>query len=95
MIERRTRDSVGLRAVWHKKLQAEHEWARLKANNSLDCSNCHDFGYMDFTQQIGLFQLLQQLLQVFQVGGVEPGGEPVVDWGSALRSQTMRRSIDW
>ena len=32
-------------------MQAEHEWARLKANNSLDCSNCHDFGYMDFTRQ--------------------------------------------
>ena len=30
---------------------AEHEWARLKANNSLECRNCHDFGYMDFTQQ--------------------------------------------
>ncbi len=30
---------------------AEREWARLKANNSLECRNCHDFGYMDFTQQ--------------------------------------------
>ncbi len=30
---------------------AEHEWARLKANNSLECRNCHDFGYMDFTRQ--------------------------------------------
>ena len=30
---------------------AEHEWARLKANNSLECRNCHDFDYMDFTSQ--------------------------------------------
>ncbi len=30
---------------------AEHEWARFKANNSLECRNCHDFSYMDFTQQ--------------------------------------------
>ena len=30
---------------------AEHEWARLKANDSLECRNCHDFGYMDFTVQ--------------------------------------------
>ncbi len=30
---------------------AEHEWARLKANDSLECRNCHDLGYMDFTRQ--------------------------------------------
>jgi cytochrome c-type protein NapC len=30
---------------------AEHEWARLKANDSLECRNCHDFTYMDFTRQ--------------------------------------------
>ena len=30
---------------------AKHEWARLKANNSLECRNCHDFTYMDFTRQ--------------------------------------------
>ncbi len=30
---------------------AEHEWARLKANDSLECRNCHDFDYMDFTKQ--------------------------------------------
>jgi len=30
---------------------AEHEWARLKANDSLECRNCHDFDYMDFTVQ--------------------------------------------
>jgi cytochrome c-type protein NapC len=30
---------------------AEHEWDRLKANNSLECRNCHDFQYMDFTRQ--------------------------------------------
>jgi cytochrome c-type protein NapC len=30
---------------------AQHEWARLKANNSLECRNCHGFEYMDFTRQ--------------------------------------------
>ncbi len=30
---------------------AEHEWHRLKANDSLECRNCHDFQYMDFTRQ--------------------------------------------
>lgn len=35
-----------------KRLQmAQHEWARFKANNSLECRNCHDFQYMDITQQ--------------------------------------------
>ena len=30
---------------------AEHEWARFKANNSLECRNCHSFESMDFTRQ--------------------------------------------
>ena len=30
---------------------AEHEWARLKANDSLECRNCHNFQYMDYTLQ--------------------------------------------
>lgn len=30
---------------------AEHEWARLKANNSLECRNCHSAASMDFTKQ--------------------------------------------
>ena len=30
---------------------AQHEWARLKANDSLECRNCHGFEYMDFTRQ--------------------------------------------
>lgn len=30
---------------------AEHEWERLKANDSLECRNCHNFTYMDFTRQ--------------------------------------------
>ncbi len=30
---------------------AMNEWRRLKANNSLECRNCHDFPYMDFTRQ--------------------------------------------
>ena len=30
---------------------AEHEWSRLKANNSLECRNCHEFDSMDFPRQ--------------------------------------------
>jgi len=35
-----------------KRLElASHEWARLKANDSLECRNCHNFEYMDFSAQ--------------------------------------------
>jgi cytochrome c-type protein NapC len=35
-----------------KRLElAEHEWDRLKANDSLECRNCHNFASMDFTRQ--------------------------------------------
>ena len=30
---------------------AEHEWARLKANDSLECRNCHSAVAMDLTKQ--------------------------------------------
>jgi cytochrome c-type protein NapC len=35
-----------------KRLElARHEWARFKANDSLECRNCHDYRSMDFTRQ--------------------------------------------
>ncbi len=34
-----------------RRTLAEHEWHRLKANDSLECRNCHNFEYMDFTVQ--------------------------------------------
>lgn len=34
-----------------RRTLAEHEWHRLKANDSLECRNCHQFDYMDFTRQ--------------------------------------------
>ena len=35
-----------------KRLElAGHEWSRLKANNSLECRNCHNLKSMDFTRQ--------------------------------------------
>ena len=34
-----------------RKELAQHEWARLKANDSLECRNCHHFEFMDFTRQ--------------------------------------------
>jgi len=30
---------------------AEHEWARMRANNSQECRNCHNFQFMDLTEQ--------------------------------------------
>lgn len=35
----------------HRRRLAQNEWDRLKANDSLECRNCHDFDYMDFTEQ--------------------------------------------
>ncbi len=36
----------------NKRLElAKHEWARLKANDSLECRNCHSETYMDFSVQ--------------------------------------------
>lgn len=37
--------------VAHRRRLAENEWVRLKANDSLECRNCHNFDYMDFTEQ--------------------------------------------
>ena len=34
-----------------RRALAEHEWARLKANNSLECRNCHSTESMDITKQ--------------------------------------------
>lgn len=35
----------------HRLEMAEREWARMKANNSQECRNCHNFDAMDFSQQ--------------------------------------------
>jgi len=35
----------------HRRRLAENEWVRLKANDSLECRNCHNFEFMDFTAQ--------------------------------------------
>lgn len=35
----------------HRLLLANNEWRRLKANNSLECRNCHQYESMDFTKQ--------------------------------------------
>ncbi len=35
-----------------KRLElAQREWARLRANDSLECRNCHHYDSMDFTRQ--------------------------------------------
>ncbi|MBL0090453.1 MAG: NapC/NirT family cytochrome c [Ideonella sp.] len=30
---------------------AGHEWARMKANDSQECRNCHNYSYMDYAEQ--------------------------------------------
>lgn len=35
----------------HRRQLAQNEWTRLKSNDSLECRNCHNFDYMDFTEQ--------------------------------------------
>ena len=35
----------------HRLRLAQNEWTRLKANDSLECRNCHEFDSMDFTRQ--------------------------------------------
>ena len=35
----------------HRLELAKNEWARLKANNSLECRNCHSAESMDITRQ--------------------------------------------
>jgi cytochrome c-type protein NapC len=35
----------------HRLELAEHEWARLKADDSLECRNCHSAVAMDFSKQ--------------------------------------------
>jgi len=35
----------------HRLELAQHEWARLKANDSLECRNCHAYQSMDWTRQ--------------------------------------------
>ena len=37
--------------VAHRLGMAKREWARMTANNSLECRNCHDSASMDFTAQ--------------------------------------------
>ncbi len=35
----------------HRSVMASREWERMKANDSQECRNCHNFEYMDFTEQ--------------------------------------------
>ncbi|MGY8960049.1 MAG: NapC/NirT family cytochrome c, partial [Alphaproteobacteria bacterium] len=36
----------------NKRLElAKHEWSRFKANDSLECRNCHNYEYMDTSLQ--------------------------------------------
>ena len=45
----------------HRLTMAENEWARMKANGSQECRNCHNFDNMDFTAVDGVHCLLVQV----------------------------------
>lgn len=47
----------------HRLEMAEREWARMKANNSQECRNCHNFDDMDFTQQKNVAQEMHSRAQ--------------------------------
>jgi nitrate/TMAO reductase-like tetraheme cytochrome c subunit len=48
----RTFGTIDTREEFHdKRIELEsREWVRLRANDSLECRNCHDFDSMDFTR---------------------------------------------
>ena len=50
----------------HRLELAKHEWARLKANDSLECRNCHSAPAMDFTRQS---LRAQRIHSEFLIGG--------------------------
>ncbi len=37
----------------HRLAMATREWDRMKANDSQECRNCHNFEYMDYSEQAG------------------------------------------
>jgi cytochrome c-type protein NapC len=37
--------------VDHRRSMAEREWQRMKENDSLECRNCHEFEYINFSEQ--------------------------------------------
>ena len=37
----------------HRLEMATREWARMKANDSQECRNCHNFEFMDYSEQAG------------------------------------------
>ncbi|MBO9512478.1 MAG: cytochrome c3 family protein [Variovorax sp.] len=46
----------------HRLVLAQHEWERMKANDSLECRNCHDYQSMDFTRQSQRAQAMHSTL---------------------------------
>ncbi len=47
----------------HRLELAKHEWARMKANDSQECRNCHNFNDMDSTQQKTVAQKMHAMAQ--------------------------------
>ncbi|UJF17186.1 NapC/NirT family cytochrome c [Vibrio sp. SS-MA-C1-2] len=46
-------DTIGTQEKFEERREylANREWSRMKENDSLECRNCHQFEYMDFSEQ--------------------------------------------
>ena len=62
----------------NRRDMAEREWERMKANDSQECRNCHNFEAMDFSKQSAL--AMQSHTRAFiGIGTSAPTGETCID----------------
>ncbi|OED48666.1 cytochrome c-type protein NapC [Endozoicomonas sp. (ex Bugula neritina AB1)] len=64
--------------VAHRREMAEREWARMKANDSQECRNCHNFDSMDFSEQAPRAMNIHTLAFI-GTAKTSPTGETCID----------------
>lgn len=64
----------------HRLTLAKHEWARLESNDSLECRNCHDLSFMDFTRQ-------SKRAEQAHTGGLAIGDKTCIDCHKGIAHQ--------
>jgi len=74
----------------HRKEMAMREWLRMKANDSMECRNFHNFEYMDFSEQ-------GKRSQVQHLNALESGEKTCIDChkGVAHRLPDMTGVEGW
>ncbi|MGY0216054.1 cytochrome c3 family protein [Endozoicomonadaceae bacterium StTr2] len=70
----------------HRRSMAEREWARMKANDSQECRNCHNFDYMDFSEQSSRAARIHGKA-LFGVDGKPATGETCIDCHKGIAHQ--------